>query len=153
MDGWPALCIHGDKAQPEREWVLQEFKSGSSPILLATDVAARGLDIKDVKCVVNYDMPMTGEDYVHRIGRTGRAGARGLAYSFFTDEDTRIIKQVIHVIKEAGQEPPAELQRIARRSNGGLSFFGFSFVSILMCLGFATGSNSQPARRQFSNGW
>eukprot|EP00210_Caulerpa_lentillifera_P000701 g678.t1 len=137
QDGWLALSIHGDKAQPEREWVLQEFRTGSSPILLATDVAARGLDIKDVKYVVNYDMPNTGEDYVHRIGRTGRAGARGLAYSFFTEHDTRIVKQLIQVIQEAGQEAPAELHRIARRSSGG----------------HLTGANSHPVRREFKNGW
>ncbi|CAH2033493.1 unnamed protein product [Thlaspi arvense] len=72
MDGWPALSIHGDKSQAERDWVLSEFRSGKSPIMTATDVAARGLDVKDVKYVINYDFPGSLEDYVHRIGRTGR---------------------------------------------------------------------------------
>jgi superfamily II DNA/RNA helicase len=68
-DGWPAMCIHGDKEQKEREWVLQEFKTGSTAILVATDVAARGLDVDDVKFVINFDYPNNSEDYIHRIGR------------------------------------------------------------------------------------
>merc|ERR1719458_1680098 len=71
-DGWPAMCIHGDKQQTEREWVLTEFKTGKTAILVATDVAARGLDVDDVKFVINYDYPNNSEDYIHRIGRTGR---------------------------------------------------------------------------------
>ena len=67
-DGWPAMCIHGDKQQKERDWVLGEFKSGSTSILVATDVAARGLDVDDVKFVINYDYPNNSEDYIHRIG-------------------------------------------------------------------------------------
>jgi len=67
-DGWPAMCIHGDKQQKERDWVLGEFKKGSTAILVATDVAARGLDVDDVKFVINYDYPNNSEDYIHRIG-------------------------------------------------------------------------------------
>ena len=67
-DGWPAMCIHGDKQQQERDWVLKEFKTGSTTILVATDVAARGLDVDDVKFVINYDYPNNSEDYIHRIG-------------------------------------------------------------------------------------
>ena len=67
-DGWPAMCIHGDKQQKERDWVLGEFKNGSTSILVATDVAARGLDVDDVKFVINYDYPNNSEDYIHRIG-------------------------------------------------------------------------------------
>ncbi|KAG2103190.1 P-loop containing nucleoside triphosphate hydrolase protein [Suillus cothurnatus] len=77
QDGWPALAIHGDKEQRERDWVLGEFKAGRSPILIATDVASRGLDVKDVGYVINYDFPNNCEDYIHRIGRTGRAGMKG----------------------------------------------------------------------------
>merc|ERR1719230_1941159 len=84
MDGLPALCMHGDKKQEERDWVLSEFKAGKSPILVATDVAARGIDVKDIKYVINYDFPKEIADYIHRIGRTGRAGAVGSSYSFFT---------------------------------------------------------------------
>merc|ERR1711964_907278 len=82
--GWPALSIHGDKEQKERDWVLQEFREGKNPILIATDVAARGLDVKNIKYVINYDLPGGIEDYIHRIGRTARAGTTGSAYSFFT---------------------------------------------------------------------
>ncbi|VAH73296.1 unnamed protein product [Triticum turgidum subsp. durum] len=102
MDGWPALSIHGDKSQAERDWVLSEFKSGKSPIMTATDVAARGLDVKDVKYVINYDFPGSLEDYVHRIGRTGRAGATGTAYSFFTAANARFAKDLISILVEAG---------------------------------------------------
>ena len=78
MDGFAALCIHGDKKQEERDWVLAEFKAGKSPIMVATDVASRGLDVKDIRYVINYDMPNQIEDYIHRIGRTGRAGTHGM---------------------------------------------------------------------------
>jgi ATP-dependent RNA helicase DDX5/DBP2 len=70
-DGWPARCIHGDKSQQERDWVLTEFKAGKAPLMIATDVASRGIDVKDIKTVINYDFPATCEDYVHRVGRTG----------------------------------------------------------------------------------
>merc|ERR1719468_664688 len=83
-DGWPAMCIHGDKQQKERDWVLGEFKSGNTMILVATDVAARGLDVDDVKFVINYDYPNNSEDYIHRIGRTGRKENKGTAYTLFT---------------------------------------------------------------------
>jgi superfamily II DNA/RNA helicase len=87
--GWPALAIHGDKQQQERDWVLQEFKSGRSPIMIATDVASRGLDVKDIKYVINYDFPNNCEDYIHRIGRTGRGGATGTSYTYFTTENSK----------------------------------------------------------------
>ncbi|KAK9868618.1 hypothetical protein WJX84_007224 [Apatococcus fuscideae] len=119
MDGWPALSIHGDKSQQERDWVLGEFKAGKSPIMTATDVAARGLDVKDIKVVINYDMPGTAEDYVHRIGRTARAGARGKSYSFFTAANARLARQVLSILQEARQEIPPELAQYAAVSGGG----------------------------------
>ncbi len=83
--GWRGIqAIHGDKGQHDRSSSLESFKSGRSPILIATDVAARGLDIPDVYCVINYSFPLTIEDYVHRIGRTGRAGKQGIAHTLFT---------------------------------------------------------------------
>ena len=75
-DNWPCEAIHGDKSQTERDLCLHHFKSGDCPILIATDVAARGLDVKDVKIVVNYDLPKNIEDYVHRIGRTARGSCK-----------------------------------------------------------------------------
>merc|ERR1712054_372186 len=118
-DGWPALCIHGDKKQEEREWVLKEFKAGKSPILVATDVASRGLDVKDIKYVINYDFPNSIEDYIHRVGRTGRAGATGSSYTFFTQDKFRHAPQLIQVLQEANQPVPAELEKLADGVSGG----------------------------------
>merc|ERR1712066_843839 len=115
-DGFPALCIHGDKKQEERDWVLKEFKEGKSPILVATDVASRGLDVKDIKYVINYDFPTQIEDYIHRVGRTGRAGATGSSYTFFTSDKARLAKDLINVLREASQPVPEELERL---SGGG----------------------------------
>merc|ERR1712054_232986 len=118
-DGFPALCIHGDKKQEEREWVLKEFKEGKSPILVATDVASRGLDVKDIKYVINYDFPNNIEDYIHRVGRTGRAGATGSSYTFFTQDKFRHAPQLIQVLQEANQPVPAELEKLADGVSGG----------------------------------
>ncbi|KAK6920643.1 DEAD/DEAH box helicase domain [Dillenia turbinata] len=120
LDGWPALSIHGDKEQAERDWVLSEFKSGRNPIMTATDVAARGLDVKDIKCVINYDFPSSLEDYVHRIGRTGRAGARGTAFSFFTHSNAKFVRELIKILQEAGQIVPPALSALAR--SGGSAY-------------------------------
>lgn len=81
--GWKAAAIHGDISQAQRTAAVEAFKAGTCPLLIATDVAARGLDIPDVEVVVNYSFPLTIEDYVHRIGRTGRAGKTGVAVTFF----------------------------------------------------------------------
>lgn len=86
-DGHEAMAIHGDKDQSEREKIIERFK-GSANVLVATDVASRGLDIKNVKAVINYDFPNCIEDYIHRIGRTGRAGATGSSYTFVTQKDS-----------------------------------------------------------------
>lgn len=107
-----AMAIHGDKSQPERDHVLQQFRSGATPILVATDVAARGLDVKDIGCVVNYDFPTGVEDYVHRIGRTGRAGATGVAYTFFSQQDGKYAKELIKVLEGAGQTVPPGLHEL-----------------------------------------
>jgi len=120
-DGWPAFCIHGDKTQSEREWVLREFKAGKTPILIATDVAARGLDVDDIKVVINYDYPNSSEDYVHRIGRTGRIDRKGTAYTFFTHANAKCANDLIKVLVEAGQEVSPEIQQMAG-SRGGNRF-------------------------------
>jgi len=117
-DGFPALCIHGDKKQEEREWVLKEFKEGKSPILVATDVASRGLDVKDIKYVINYDFPNGIEDYIHRVGRTGRAGATGSSYTFFTQDKFKHAGDLIKVLREANQPVPAELEKLAGGGGG-----------------------------------
>ncbi|KAI3921509.1 hypothetical protein MKW98_013443, partial [Papaver atlanticum] len=115
-----AAAIHGDKSQGERDYVLNQFRSGKSPILVATDVAARGLDIKDIRVVVNYDFPTGIEDYVHRIGRTGRAGATGLAYTFFCDQDRKYAADLVKLLEGANQQVPPEVRNMA----GGGSSFG-----------------------------
>ena len=81
--GWNAVAVHGDISQAQRTAAVESFKSGEVPLLVATDVAARGLDIPDVEAVINYSFPLTTEDYVHRIGRTGRAGKSGIAHTMF----------------------------------------------------------------------
>ncbi len=101
--------IHGDMNQAARSASLDGFKSGQCPLLVATDVAARGLDIPAVKVVVNVTFPLTVEDYVHRIGRTGRAGAEGLAITLFTEHDKAQSGALINVLRAAGQEIPEEL--------------------------------------------
>jgi len=119
QDGYPARAIHGDKSQQERDWVMAEFKSGSSPIMVATDVASRGIDVKDIKLVINYDFPSQVEDYVHRVGRTGRAGAKGRAITFFTVDDARKAPALIALLRESHQEIPPELQRMVSYVSSG----------------------------------
>ncbi|WAQ82533.1 hypothetical protein PtA15_2A850 [Puccinia triticina] len=108
QDGWPSLAIHGDKQQQERDWVLEEFKSGRSPIMIATDVASRGLDVKDIAYVINYDMPNGIEDYIHRIGRTGRAGRTGTAYSYISADQSKLARELVKILKDANQVIPEE---------------------------------------------
>lgn len=103
--------IHGDMGQSARQCSLDSFRNGTCPLLIATDVAARGLDIPSVKLVVNVTFPLTVEDYVHRIGRTGRAGAEGLAITMFTQHDKAHAGALINVLRAAGQEVPEELLR------------------------------------------
>jgi ATP-dependent RNA helicase DDX5/DBP2 len=114
-----AIAIHGDKRQQERDAALASFKAGRNPVLVATDVAARGLDVKDVQVVINYDFPNGVEDYVHRIGRTGRAGATGEAYTLFTSSDSKYARELSQVLSEAGQDVPAPLAEMARYGGGG----------------------------------
>lgn len=118
-EGFQASCIHGDKSQPERDLVLQDFRSGRSPILVATDVAARGLDVEDVKFVINFDYPNNSEDYVHRIGRTGRSQATGTAYTFFTPQNSKQAADLISVLKEANQIVSPKLSELADGFRGG----------------------------------
>ncbi|KAJ6829522.1 putative DEAD-box ATP-dependent RNA helicase 14 isoform X3 [Iris pallida] len=114
-----ASAIHGDKNQSERDSVLAQFRSGNSPILVATDVAARGLDVKDIRVVVNYDFPTGVEDYVHRIGRTGRAGAKGEAYTFFCDQDSKYASDLVKILEGASQQVPVELRDMVSRGGYG----------------------------------
>jgi superfamily II DNA/RNA helicase len=109
-DGLKTQALHGDKSQDERLKALAAFKAGEVELLVATDVAARGLDITDLPAVFNFDVPFHSEDYVHRIGRTGRAGASGLAVTLVTRDDTRMISDIEKLIKKKIEIEPIELE-------------------------------------------
>src|SRR5450830_412313 len=139
QSGIKASAIHGDKTQQERMAALESFKQGEIEVLVATDVAARGLDITDLPCVINYDLPYNAEDYVHRIGRTGRAGASGDAISIFSDKDERLLVDIEKLIKQtirraelegfkpgarSSEERPREARPPRRGAEGERSFGG-----------------------------
>ena len=107
-EGLKTTALHGDKSQDERLKALDAFKKGEVDLLVCTDVAARGLDIKDVPAVFNFDVPFNAEDYVHRIGRTGRAGASGLAVSFVASSDQRLVADIEKLIKTKIEIEPLE---------------------------------------------
>ena len=125
-DGLNTTALHGDKSQDERLKALDAFKRGDVDLLICTDVAARGLDIKDVPAVFNFDIPYNAEDYVHRIGRTGRAGASGLALSFVSGNDNRLVVDIEKLIKkkieleaiEFDEDRPRERINTGRRAWG-----------------------------------
>lgn len=130
--GFPSTSIHGDRTQVQREAALQAFRSGECPILVATAVAARGLDIPNVTHVINYDLPGDIDDYVHRIGRTGRAGNVGKATSFFSEKNLNVRRDLIEILREANQEVPTWLEQMGTGfgmgrptfSRGGVSYGG-----------------------------
>ena len=107
--GWPCSAIHGDMSQEARTRAFLGFKDGTIPLLIATDVAARGLDIPNVEFVINYSFPLTIEDYIHRIGRTGRAGKSGVSHTFFTLLDKAHAGELVNVLREGNHEVPADL--------------------------------------------
>src|ERR1700759_1743223 len=115
---FPATSIHGDRTQRERERALEMFRSSRCPILVATAVAARGLDIPNVTHVINYDLPTDIDDYVHRIGRTGRAGNTGMSTAFFNRGNRGVVRDLLELLREANQEVPSFLENIARESSG-----------------------------------
>jgi ATP-dependent RNA helicase DDX5/DBP2 len=114
-----SAAMHGDKKQSERDYILQSFKDGRTPILIATDVAARGLDIPNVTAVINYDFPNGVEDYIHRIGRTGRAGNTGESFTFMTPKEGNKARELITVLREAGQVVPPALEQLSFRGGFG----------------------------------
>ncbi|XP_077318839.1 putative ATP-dependent RNA helicase DDX4 isoform X2 [Lithobates pipiens] len=117
----PSTSIHGDREQRERETALRDFKTGQCPVIVATSVAARGLDIENVSYVINFDIPDDIDEYVHRIGRTGRCGNTGRAISFFDkrgDDEQRIARSLVKVLSDAHQEVPAWLEEVAFSAHG-----------------------------------
>jgi probable ATP-dependent RNA helicase DDX4 len=119
--GYPTTTIHGDRLQSQRETALSDFKSGKSKIIVCTSVAARGLDIEKVNHVINYDMPQTIDEYVHRIGRTGRCGNLGKAISFLdegSESDRKLARPLVRILTQAQQTVPEWLEAIAEDSTG-----------------------------------
>nr|BAG72093.1 vasa [Trachurus japonicus] len=116
----PTTSIHGDREQREREQALADFRSGKCPVLVATSVAARGLDIPDVQHVVNFDLPNNIDEYVHRIGRTGRCGNTGRAVSFYDqDADGQLARALVTILSKAQQTVPSWLEESAFSGSGG----------------------------------
>ncbi|KAG0174282.1 RNA-dependent ATPase [Apophysomyces sp. BC1034] len=126
-NGYKVVGIHGDKTQAQRTEALEQFKSGKLPVMVATDVAARGLDIPDVEYVVNLTFPLTIEAYIHRIGRTGRGGKKGTAYTYFTAEDKSHSGELINVLKQANMDVPEDLRRfgttVKKKAHGAYGAF------------------------------
>jgi ATP-dependent RNA helicase DDX46/PRP5 len=136
------MSLHGGIDQYDRDSNVVDFKSGDIPLLIATSVAARGLDVKDLILVVNYDCPNHYEDYVHRCGRTGRAGRIGYAYTFLTPEQERYAGDIIRAFETAGTPIPEELSLLWEnygkkmeamgkkvKSGGGFHGHGYKFNS------------------------
>ncbi|KAG1460798.1 hypothetical protein G6F56_005865 [Rhizopus delemar] len=111
--GYPCQSLHGGKDQADRDSTIYDFKSGITNILIATSVAARGLDVKNLKVVINYECPNHMEDYVHRVGRTGRAGNKGTAYTFITPDQDRYAMDICKALRMSGQAIPPDLQALS----------------------------------------
>merc|ERR1712173_576081 len=106
--GIPADCIHGDKTQMQRDDTMNKFRNGYTRVLVATDVVARGIDIRDIKVVINYDFPNNIEDYVHRIGRTARAGDKGVSLAYLTNDNVRGLGKELTTLLEKSKQPVPE---------------------------------------------
>jgi len=113
--GYPCMSLHGGKDQADRDSTIADFKAGNIPILVATSVAARGLDVRDLGLVINYECPNHMEDYVHRVGRTGRAGNKGTAITFITPEQERFSPDIVRALKTSSVEVPPELAVMSER--------------------------------------
>lgn len=113
--GYSAEAIHGDRTQQQRERIIQDFRNDHIDMVIATDVASRGLDVNNIKHVINYDFPQTVADYIHRVGRTGRAGRKGTAYTFFTPVEAALAPELIDVLRRAGQKVDPQLANLVKR--------------------------------------
>jgi ATP-dependent RNA helicase RhlE len=131
-DGFKVMVMHADRSQSEREQALEKFRSGEIDVLVATDIIARGIDISDIDHVVNYDVPENPEDYVHRIGRTGRAQKEGDAFTILTADELENARSVEHFID----------QKIERKKLEG---FAYNYTALLE-------SNPQPLRKKRPSG-
>ncbi|KAI3800576.1 hypothetical protein L1987_28667 [Smallanthus sonchifolius] len=111
--GYPCLSLHGAKDQTDRESTISDFKSNVCNLLIATSIAARGLDVKELELVINYDVPNHYEDYVHRVGRTGRAGRKGCAVTFLSSEEERYAPDLVKALELSNQAVPEDLKALA----------------------------------------
>jgi ATP-dependent RNA helicase DDX5/DBP2 len=115
-----AHTLHGDKSQDQRDWALSEFRTGRAPVIVCTDVASRGIDVKNVACVINYDFPSGGtQDWIHRVGRTGRQGTKGEAVTFLSSQDSRYANDLEGLLVKARQKVPDWLAEM-QSDNGGM---------------------------------
>ncbi|CAE8656669.1 unnamed protein product [Polarella glacialis] len=152
--GFNTQSIHGDRTQQEREWALEAFKSGSSPILIATDVAARGLDIPNVACVIQYDLAMSVDDYVHRIGRTGRIGKKGISVGMVNNRNKGVAAELCTLLENNGNQPPAFLLGMALStgsyqpgSGEAQGLYGGQDVRRSLRKGFQTAEEREQAKK------
>jgi ATP-dependent RNA helicase DBP3 len=122
--GWKCVSLHGDKSQSERTRAFNAFRDKECNLLVATDVAARGVDLPNVEHVINYTFPLTIEDYVHRIGRTGRGDSVGNSWTFFTTADKAHAGALVNVLQTAKQEVPKDMFQfsLATKRKGGAQF-------------------------------
>jgi len=164
-NNFSVISIHGDRSQKEREAALEAFRTQQARILVATDVAARGLDVKEVKHVINYDMPHDIDDYVHRIGRTGRCGAEGLATAFFNDKNRNLARDLVALLEESGQHVEPWLQQLSysssypriaprsiKRGRGGRQWSGGRGSDFITPRGSAPGFNTTMTGGYHSTG-
>ena len=105
-EGIHADVMTADRPQPQRDRIVQKVRVGAIWVLITTDLMARGMDFKGVKCVINLDFPQSVSQYIHRIGRTGRAGHEGTAVTFFTEEDSENLRMIAHVVRQSGCDVP-----------------------------------------------
>lgn len=150
--GYPCMSIHGGKDQIDRDSTIIDFKNGVVPILVATSVAARGLDVKQLKLVVNYDCPNHMEDYVHRVGRTGRAGMLGTAVTFITEDQDRYAVDISKALKQSGQKVPEPVQRLVDGIFPWFIFVSFSFWVYVLTTGATAFNEKVKAGKEKASG-
>uniref|UniRef100_A0A7S3AHJ0 RNA helicase n=1 Tax=Haptolina ericina TaxID=156174 RepID=A0A7S3AHJ0_9EUKA len=152
----PCATLHGGMGQDDRDSTISDFKSGNISLLVATSVAARGLDVKDLCLVVNYEVPNHYEDYVHRVGRTGRAGNTGTAYTFITPDEEKYAPDLVKAMEAAGQEPPDDVVCMAnayaaKRRAGELHSKDFRTSGFLTGTGIALDADAIAKQNKAKN--
>jgi len=152
-EGISADAIHGDKTQQERIKALDAFKAGTCTVLVATDVAARGLDISELPMVINYEIPSSPEDYVHRIGRTGRAGASGIAISFVSPEEDKYMVEIEKLIKRQITKETIEIERSGTRTRASSSKASYNKSSSTSSNQDASATRRSPTKKKSSDPW